>query len=289
MKVSVIVPTVGRPSVENAVASISSQTNVETEPIVVLDNPKEESFVRALLANLHCKILVTDRQGAAAARNKGLAAATGEYIGYLDDDDTWMPQKLDIQLKALNALEGTSRVCAVLSEFVRSDGRVIRTRPPVFSPTQQHFSSYLLDRTRMRHGSVYFSTPTIIGDSDLMKSCQWNDTLRKHQDWDMLMRLMSTPGLKTVYVDQHLVSVNQGSQGSLSKQSDWNAGRAFFELHGRSLPARTRADFVYGHWLLHAIRARSISGTLSGFRAVGLRMPHFAALFRTIVGIVLGR
>jgi glycosyltransferase involved in cell wall biosynthesis len=94
--VSVVIPTRDRPEmVEDAVRSVLSQTR-PVDQIVVVDNGSEQahSAVRSILAQLSPRIDVVRGDppgGPAAARNIGLARASGEYIVFLDDDDLIHP------------------------------------------------------------------------------------------------------------------------------------------------------------------------------------------------------
>jgi glycosyltransferase involved in cell wall biosynthesis len=103
--VSVIIPTRHRHDLlARALASVVGQTHRELEIIVVDDNePGErvaaEPALQPLLADP--RVRVVDGGGgrsAAAARNRGLGVATGEWITYLDDDDAYRPGKVAAQL-----------------------------------------------------------------------------------------------------------------------------------------------------------------------------------------------
>ena len=99
--VSVIIPTTGRPKlVLRALASVLGQTHGELEVIVVVDGPNPET-IAALggIADPRVRVLQNrESLGPGPARNIGAAQARGEWIAFLDDDDEWMPQKLEIQL-----------------------------------------------------------------------------------------------------------------------------------------------------------------------------------------------
>jgi glycosyltransferase involved in cell wall biosynthesis len=103
--VSVVIPTRDRPEmVEDAVRSVLRQTRA-VEQIVVVDNGDEQahSALRSTLAQLSPLVDVVRGDppgGPAAARNIGLARASGEYIVFLDDDDLIHPCLVEEGLKA---------------------------------------------------------------------------------------------------------------------------------------------------------------------------------------------
>jgi glycosyltransferase involved in cell wall biosynthesis len=91
---SVVVPTFGRPDfLGEAIGSILRQTVSAFECIVVDDGsstppgPFNDSRVRVIRRPVN--------GGPAAARNTGIAAATGRYLAFLDDDDLWQPDRLE--------------------------------------------------------------------------------------------------------------------------------------------------------------------------------------------------
>lgn len=92
--------------IRRAVDSILSQTYSPIEIIVVDDSPAdwpERDSVRDCLTCEYERINYIrheKNQGACVARNTGLAAAKGEYIAYLDDDDEWLPQKIEKEMAA---------------------------------------------------------------------------------------------------------------------------------------------------------------------------------------------
>ncbi|MGL6344233.1 MAG: glycosyltransferase family 2 protein, partial [Waterburya sp.] len=100
--VSVVIPTRNRPLlVKRAVASAMAQTLLEIEVIVVIDGFDDKT--QAELAKINDPRLrivqLPESQGGAGARNAGVAETKGEWIAFLDDDDEWLPQKLERQLE----------------------------------------------------------------------------------------------------------------------------------------------------------------------------------------------
>lgn len=93
--VSVVIPTFNRPvEVDAAVASVLVQ-DVECEILVVDDGSNPPVSPVGSLADPSVRILRSDAStGPTLARSRGIEAASGEYIAFLDDDDMWLPGKL---------------------------------------------------------------------------------------------------------------------------------------------------------------------------------------------------
>jgi len=104
--VSVVVTTYNRPSyLERAVESVREQTYDPVELVVVddhSDEPASRVFARLDLDGLHDMTFERHErnQGANAARNTGIDAATGKFVAFLDDDDRWRPEKIERQVAA---------------------------------------------------------------------------------------------------------------------------------------------------------------------------------------------
>ncbi|MBI4259617.1 MAG: glycosyltransferase family 2 protein, partial [Actinobacteria bacterium] len=97
---SVIVPTHGRPAyLAEALASVAAQTIEDWEAVVVDDASPEPVEVPD---DPRFRLVRRDENGGpGAARNSGLAAATGRYIAFLDDDDLFTPDRLEVALEGL--------------------------------------------------------------------------------------------------------------------------------------------------------------------------------------------
>jgi glycosyltransferase involved in cell wall biosynthesis len=99
--VSVVIPTWNRgPLVEQAVQSVLAQSEPRLEVLVCDDGSTDDTAARiAACTDPRVRWLPGARQGRPApARNRGIAAATGQWVAFLDSDDTWRPTKLAVQL-----------------------------------------------------------------------------------------------------------------------------------------------------------------------------------------------
>jgi glycosyltransferase involved in cell wall biosynthesis len=103
-EISVIVPTFnGERFLEEALRSAVAQTLPPLEVIVVDDGSSDASAEIAEAFGGPVRCVRQENAGVAAARNRGLALARGEFIAFLDHDDLWPPDKLEIQAAALRA------------------------------------------------------------------------------------------------------------------------------------------------------------------------------------------
>src|SRR5438445_11739690 len=101
MLVSVVIPTLDRPRLLlRAIDSVLRQTHQDIEVIVVVDRPSGDIVSAIQSVNDPRLRLVVNSYSltAGGARNTGADHATGEWIAFLDDDDAWLPEKLERQL-----------------------------------------------------------------------------------------------------------------------------------------------------------------------------------------------
>ncbi len=101
--VSVIIPTHNRPELlKRAVSSVLGQTYNNLELLVIDDASDErvdlESTFDFNSITAFEYIYLEENRGGAGARNVGLNAAAGDYIAFLDDDDEWLPEKIERQV-----------------------------------------------------------------------------------------------------------------------------------------------------------------------------------------------
>src|SRR5690349_4705242 len=98
--VSVIIPTYNRKTMlAEAVASVLAQSYRDFE-LIVVDDGSTDGTAEDLRARFDARVNVIEqtRRGVAAARNRGVGAARGEYIAFLDSDDFWLARKLERQM-----------------------------------------------------------------------------------------------------------------------------------------------------------------------------------------------
>lgn len=99
--VSVIIPVYNSEEyLAQAIESVLAQTYRPTELIVVDDGSDDQSSAIAR-SYREVSYLCQDNQGPPTARNRGLAAARGKFISFIDHDDVWLPGKLELQIGVL--------------------------------------------------------------------------------------------------------------------------------------------------------------------------------------------
>ncbi len=124
MEISVVIPTHNRRErVQDAVRTVQAQTLAPLE-IIVVDDGSTDGTADVLGDEFPGVCVIRQANaGVSAARNAGIAAARGEWIAFLDSDDTWLPEKLARQRDCLQA-DPTLRVCHTDEIWIRNGCRV---------------------------------------------------------------------------------------------------------------------------------------------------------------------
>jgi glycosyltransferase involved in cell wall biosynthesis len=184
-KVSVIIPTYQRAHLVNrAIASVFAQTYDDYEIIVVNDGSTDDT--RCVLSDYGDRLIAIhqDNRGLAAARNAGIQVAQGEYIAFLDDDDLWVPQKLEHQIPLFVADQNIGLVYADMTVFNETE-ILPGTYLNGFVPPQT-----VMPWTLLQYGN-FFPMPTIVVRRICLEEVGYfNEALSVCEDYDLWLRIM---------------------------------------------------------------------------------------------------
>jgi glycosyltransferase involved in cell wall biosynthesis len=106
--------------------SVTSQTYPVHEILVIDDGSTDDTknvvqeFVHSHIESVSVRYIPQERRGAAAARNSGISAASGEWIAFLDSDDRWLPEKLAWQVQALTRFSSASTACVTDASYTNN-------------------------------------------------------------------------------------------------------------------------------------------------------------------------
>jgi glycosyltransferase involved in cell wall biosynthesis len=296
-QVSVVIPTCGRPAqLERAVRSVLTQTLQSLEVIVVLDGPDAAS-VRVLEAFDDPRIVLLQlarNAGAATARNVGISAACGQWIALLDDDDEFLPMKLETQWRAAMAQPDKAILVVCKSKVVMARGTCVW--PERFPNHGELFCDYLFCRRSLRQGEAFLQTSTYFLPTSIATAVPFRADLARHQDWDWVIQLQLKKRVRVVVVNEVLSIYHCENDGkSISKRSGWQESlawarevilpqsrRAFaFFIATQCVPRLGRSD-RYSWKLFHTLaRQCFLEGSPSPFAALlfgGFWVRSFARL-----------
>jgi hypothetical protein len=271
-QVSVVIPTVGRASLCEAVESALLQTVPPVEVIVVVDGevvPQE-----AVFADRRVRTLATGGgRGGNGARQRGVDAARGDVIAFLDDDDRWYPHKLETQLPfALAArARGERPVIGAELEVVNHAGERLGVLPRRPIGEGQSIADYLFRRREVRWGEAAMSSSMLLVDRALLERVPLDQSLPMHQDWDWLVRVSQEPDVFFATAPGPLLAYRQQARGnSISRGAGWRHSLAWAEAHRTLLSKREYGDLLMGVTISLAVTAGDRRGAL-GVAARALR------------------
>jgi glycosyltransferase involved in cell wall biosynthesis len=212
----------------------------------------------------------------------GVTQSRGQIIAFLDDDDTWAPEKLERQLPLLQAALATQRHALVScrAAVTNGDGKILTTLPSRTLSPQERIASYLFRRTSISFGEGALPTPTLMCDRELLDLEPLDVHLPRHQDWDWVLRVGERHDVAIRMCPDVLVNVGATAADapSLSKSGDWPASLRWLERRSAQLTARERGDFLLCHTATIAFRSGSRrGGFIAAARALRSGRPGLAA------------
>jgi glycosyltransferase involved in cell wall biosynthesis len=207
--VSVIIPAYNaEKTILATLESVQRQTLSDFELIVIDDGSTDHTVDLAkTLQDPRLKIFSYQNGGVSVARNRGIQHASGDFISFIDADDLWMPDKLQLQLEALQK-NPEAGVAYSWTIFVDEKGTVLYTQEPVFH--EGNVYPHLLVENFILNGSnvlIRRQFVEAVGD--------FHAPLKYAEDWEFYIRLAAL--CTFVLVPKHQVTYLRSSQSATSK------------------------------------------------------------------------
>lgn len=290
--VSVVIPSIGKLSLGEAVTSVLRQTYSNFEIVVRLDprapadagqDLPRDSRVRVVNAENHEEVSVS--------RDRALADCRGSFIAFLDDDDRFLEQKLENQIAvATHALSmGADHVivaCRVLEHDSFGGTRIV---PRELKAANQQMSEYLFRRRQIRPGEAAVGASMILCDKRLATELALGAPSSLHEDWEWAIRAEQLPNTVFVMVPDVLAEHTQHPEGtSASSRSSWRVSAQWVADHEGMLSSRCQADFLLCITLPLAVSQRDWRGALQVVaRSLKTGCPGMSAWAFAILYVVL--
>jgi len=258
VRVSVVIPTYNRAALlSRSVDSVLQQSFPDLELIVVNDHSTDNT-VEMVCSIIDERVRLVNHDGASggsAARNTGIIAARGSVVAFLDDDDEWMPEKLEEQLRDIEGFDAV--LCGAVQKGMNKEDR--------------SFPDHDVTVDVLRRGFIYAGgTSNIMLRRECAAENLFDETLPNGQDWDFLIRLSES--FKVKYIHRPLVIYNDGGHERITNRP---RGMTADQLEDRLKVVYKHQAMLGDYWFKYHV-ARL---TLSHFNS---RQDKFRQLYKAI-------
>lgn len=229
--ISVVVPTYKRKSelIKRAIDSILGQTYNNLELLVIDDSPSDfehrkevEEFLESLSDKRIRYIKHEKNYGANKARNTGIELANGKYVAFLDDDDEWMRDKLELQIEKFdNPNIGLVYCKATVIDEVQS-----LERPIINKLKRGNYYKELLKQNFIGSNSFVLVRTDVIREVGM-----YDEKLLSNQDYDLFLRISQKYEIN--YVDKVLVKyyIHEGDRISTNARKQLQGRLALYDKY----------------------------------------------------------
>ncbi len=235
---SVVIPVYNRAhSIAATLASVKAQTLADFECIVVDDGSTDGDALEGritALADPRFRYLRQDNAGGGAARNRGILAARGTYIAFLDSDDLFLPRKLERFAQELRGDPAEAFYSYLLVD--RGVGRHwIRPDRPI--RPGEDVGEYLFVANQ------FIATPSLVVHRALAAATLFDPELAKGQDLDFCLRLQHAGASFRMIEEPLSIWVDVAQSGRTSHREGHEAPLAWLERTGHLLTRRARLGY----------------------------------------------
>ncbi|MBW4510593.1 MAG: glycosyltransferase [Scytonematopsis contorta HA4267-MV1] len=182
-KISVIVPAYNAElTIRETIESVQKQTFSDWELIVVNDGSCDRTLeVVRSIDDERLKVFDYEQGGVSVARNRGISQASGEYIAFLDADDLWASDKLELQLEALQK-NPEAGVAYSWIYFIDEEGK------PAYAGSRILYEGNVYADLLLTNFLQSASNPLITKQA-LVSVGGFDPNIRLGEDWEFYLRL----------------------------------------------------------------------------------------------------
>ncbi|GHF80942.1 glycosyltransferase family 2 protein [Thalassotalea marina] len=259
--VSIIVPYYNRSEcLGPLINSVIAQSHKCWELIVVDDCSKDSEKAQAIIASFGLDKIryirhETNKNGA-QARNTGIELAKGDFIAFLDSDDTWEPQKLALQLEKFKSTGSHDKtiVYSALNKVFADN-----SKSPEILPLQRKIEAVSVSDYLFRFDGL-MQTTTFLLKTSFAKSLKFNPALVRHQDYDFILRA-ENEGAQFEFIDMPLANwITLPGEGSVvRKGGDLLFSIEWFEQYKQYMTSTGARAYLGRQMFYIAIKSKKLS------------------------------
>lgn len=290
-KVSVIIPTHKRELrlVKRAVESVVNQTYGDVEVVVVDDSPAdyaERENIASYMSTVQSGggvqyIQNKEPMGGSLSRNVGIAAAKGDYITFLDDDDEYLPKKVENQLGFMLENGCDLSFCDMI--MYNEAGKVVDYRD---HPGIKDFKNNTLLRYHLTKNLS--GTPTFMFRTEKLREIGGFPDAKMGQDFYMMLKAIES-GLEIRYVETCDIKVYKHSSGGISQgRNKIDGENALYEFKKQYFNRLSKSEIRFVKFRHYAVMVVAYLRNKKVLSAAGMGFMAFVSspgdFFREVFG-----
>lgn len=261
-----------------AMLSLRAQKYRNFEVLVVDDGSSEDLAKMIQISGQSARLLQGGGLGGNHARNVGTDAAVGKFICYLDSDDIFLPQKLDVYWRIL---EGQEVDGLVTRGFVWRGSERIYVKPVLPRRRDEDISDYYFVSDQR------YLTSSICVKAEAAQAVRWDEELKKVQDPDFVIRfersgynMLFSPEIQTVLFDDN-------QDGRLTRSNYESNMRDWIGRSGSFLTPSARSSFVHSALAYEVGLSRPISGLTLALAGIFVKGVPFKLALKTAYRVLV--